>query len=457
MVVQCPRQPIAVLPSLSAVAHGSWNSLIKTVRSFGLCPARPPTLRKDDGSPPSSAPPFCSSYLVSAEAAHIVDCRSPARTREAGPTQGSWFGLLRKNHVLHEETNKRAIVTDGGHIRVAIGRSLSDSSRAIRRDVGERRRRGHWRARGQAITVAADGTEPRREGDEGTTTETMGEAEGVVFRQLFEKESSTYTYILADGCDPRKRAVIIDPVDRTVERDLKLIEELGLTLVFAMNTHVHADHVTGTGKIKSLLPGVRSVISAASGAQADLYVHDRDKIRFGGLALEVRSTPGHTQGCVTYVASLPERPRLPPSASEGDLMQDDGVYRPTTNDDAVNSSSSSSSSSRLMAFVGDALLIRGCGRTDFQGGDARTLYRSVHSQIFTLPAHTLIYPAHDYKGLTVSTVGEEIKYNPRLTKTEDEFKELMGALGLAYPKMMDIAVPANMVCGVQAPSLATAS
>ncbi|GBG70831.1 hypothetical protein CBR_g8131 [Chara braunii] len=253
---------------------------------------------------------------------------------------------------------------------------MSASSRVICPDVGERRRKGHWRATGQAITVTSDGIERRGESDEGTRTETMGEAEGVVFRQLFEEESSTYTYILADGCDPRKRAVIIDPVDRTVERDLKMIEELGLTLVFAMNTHVHADHVTGTGKIKSLLPGVKSVIAAASGAQADLYVHDRDKIRFGGLALEVRSTPGHTPGCVTYVASLPVRPPIPPSPSEALLLEGDGVYRPTTNDDGANSSCASSC---LMAFVGDALLIRGCGRTDFQGGDACQLYRSVHS------------------------------------------------------------------------------
>ncbi|RYQ96237.1 hypothetical protein Ahy_B08g091916 isoform C [Arachis hypogaea] len=196
----------------------------------------------------------------------------------------------------------------------------------------------------------------------------------LLFRQLFEKESSTYTYLLADASHPDKPALLIDPVDRTVDRDLSLIQELGLKLVYAMNTHVHADHVTGTGLIK------------------------------------VRATPGHTLGCVTYVtgdASDQPQPR--------------------------------------MAFTGDALLIRGCGRTDFQGGSSEQLYKS----IFTLPKDTFIYPAHDYKGFSVSTVGEEMQYNPRLTKDEETFKNIMANLNLSYPKMIDVAVPANLVCGVQ--------
>ncbi|URE20937.1 hydroxyacylglutathione hydrolase 3 [Musa troglodytarum] len=221
-----------------------------------------------------------------------------------------------------------------------------------------------------------------------------------LLRQLFEKESSTYTYLLADLAHPDKPAVLVDPVDRTVDRDISLVKELGLKLIYAMNTHVHADHVTGTGLIKKKMPEVKSVISKVSNAKADHVVEHGDKIYFGDLFLEVRATPGHTQGCVTYVmGNGPDQPYP------------------------------------RMAFTGDALLIHGCGRTDFQ--------------IFTLPKETLIYPAHDYKGFTVSTVGEEMLYNPRLTKDEEAFKSIMENLKLDYPKMMDVAVPANMVCGLQ--------
>lgn len=238
----------------------------------------------------------------------------------------------------------------------------------------------------------------------------------LLFRQLFEKESSTYTYLLADVGDPEKPAVLIDPVDRTVDRDISLIKELGLKLVYAMNTHVHADHITGTGLIKTKLPGVKSVISKASGAKADHFIEHGDKIYFGNLFLEVRATPGHTAGCVTYVT--------------GD---------------------SDDQPSPRMAFTGDTLIIRACGRTDFQGGSSEQLYHSVHSQIFTLPKDTLLYPAHDYKGFTVTTVEEEVAYNARLTKDKETFKTIMESLNLAYPKMIDVAVPANLVCGIQDP------
>ncbi|GLU14692.1 hypothetical protein SLE2022_312470 [Rubroshorea leprosula] len=236
----------------------------------------------------------------------------------------------------------------------------------------------------------------------------------LLFRQLLEKDSSTYTYLLADFSHPDKPAVLIDPVDKTVDRDLSLVRELGLKLIYAMNTHVHADHVTGTGLIKGKVQGLKSVISKASGAKADLLVEAGDKVQFGDLFLDVRATPGHTLGCVTYVTGTePNQPQP------------------------------------RMAFTGDALLIRGCGRTDFQGGSSQQLYKSVHSQIFTLPKNTLIYPAHDYRGFTVSTVEEEMQYNPRLTKDEETFKSIMENLNLSYPKMMDKAVPANMVCGLQ--------
>ncbi|WVZ00178.1 hypothetical protein V8G54_026247 [Vigna mungo] len=256
----------------------------------------------------------------------------------------------------------------------------------------------------------------------------------LLFRQLFEKESSTYTYLLADASHPERPALLIDPVDRTVDRDVLLIEQLGLKLVYALNTHVHADHVTGTGLIKRKVSGVKSVISKASGATADLYVEPGDKVHFGDLFLEVRATPGHTKGCVTYVTGdAPDQPQP------------------------------------RMAFTGDALLIRGCGRTDFQVVFFFPIFFSYASQdwwefraalqinpytgmnltICTLPKSTLIYPAHDYRGFTVSTVGEEMEHNPRLTKDEEKFKNIMANLNLSYPKMIDIAVPANMVCGIQ--------
>ncbi|XP_042477217.1 persulfide dioxygenase ETHE1 homolog, mitochondrial [Macadamia integrifolia] len=238
----------------------------------------------------------------------------------------------------------------------------------------------------------------------------------LLFRQLFEKESFTYTYLLADVAHPEKPAVLIDPVDEMVDRDMTLVNELGLKLIYAMNTHVHADHVTGTGLLKGKIPGLKSIISKASNSKADLLIEHGDKIYFGNLFLEVRATPGHTLGCVTYVTG-------------------DGPDQPQPR----------------MAFTGDALLIRGCGRTDFQGGSSNQLYNSVHSQLFTLPKDTLVYPAHDYRGFTVSTVGEEMVYNPRLSKDEETFKNIMENLNLAYPKMIDVAVPANMVCGLQDP------
>ncbi|XP_051117091.1 persulfide dioxygenase ETHE1 homolog, mitochondrial-like [Andrographis paniculata] len=241
-----------------------------------------------------------------------------------------------------------------------------------------------------------------------------GASAKLLFRQLFEKESCTYTYLLADASHPDKPALLVDPVDRTVDRDISLVKELGLNLIYAINTHVHADHITGTGLLKNKIPGVKSIISKASNAKADLFVEPGDLIYFGGLFLEVRATPGHTQGCVTYVTG--DRPDHPQPR---------------------------------MAFTGDTLLIRGCGRTDFQGGSSEQLYKSVHSQIFTLPGDTLVYPAHDYKGFTASTVREEMQYNPRLTKDEETFKNIMANLNLSYPKMIDIAVPANMVCGLQ--------
>jgi glyoxylase-like metal-dependent hydrolase (beta-lactamase superfamily II)/rhodanese-related sulfurtransferase len=228
----------------------------------------------------------------------------------------------------------------------------------------------------------------------------------MLFRQLFDLTSFTYTYLLAD--DSTREALLIDPVFEQADRDRALLRELGLTLRYTLDTHVHADHVTGAWRMSHAL-GSRIVLSKRSGAEgADLYVDDGDIVRVGAIALEVRATPGHTSGCVTYV---------------------------TTN--------------RRWAFTGDALLVRSAGRTDFQQGDARRLYRSITQRIFTLPDECLLYPAHDYAGRTVSSVGEEKRWNPRVggEASEDDFAGYMDNLGLPHPKQIDIAVPANLRCG----------
>lgn len=227
----------------------------------------------------------------------------------------------------------------------------------------------------------------------------------VLFRQLFDEKSWTYSYLLADL--NTKEALLIDPVLEQAERDAKLIKELDLRLVYAVNTHVHADHITGSGKLKEMLEGCRSVISATSKAKADKHLSPGDTLGVGSVKLEARATPGHTNGCMTYVWHEQRK-----------------------------------------AFTGDALLIRGCGRTDFQEGSPERLYDSVHSQILSLPEDYNLYPAHDYKGQTTTTVAEELKYNPRLTKSKAEFVDIMNNLNLSYPKMIDKAVPANMVCGL---------
>lgn len=228
----------------------------------------------------------------------------------------------------------------------------------------------------------------------------------MIFRQIFDPQSSTYTYLLADL--PSREAVLIDPVFEQVMRDAALVEELNLKLLWTLETHVHADHVTGAWLLKQRL-GSRIALSAAGGAEgADRLLASGDEVGFGRRSLEVRATPGHTNGCVTYVL-----------------------------DD------------HSMAFTGDALLIRGCGRTDFQQGNAAALYASVHEQILSLHDDCLLYPAHDYRGLTVTSVGEERRYNPRLGGQilRDDFVGYMTHLGLPHPKQMEVAVPANLRCG----------
>ncbi len=228
----------------------------------------------------------------------------------------------------------------------------------------------------------------------------------LVFRQLFDPQSSTYTYLLGDRTSGA--AVLIDPVFEQVRRDAALLGELGLTLVATLETHVHADHVTGAWLLKRRT-GSKIMLSAASGAEgADRYLSQDDVVAFGSRRLMVRATPGHTNGCLTYVL-----------------------------DD------------RSMAFTGDCLLIRGAGRTDFQEGDTAAMYRSIHEQIFTLPDDCLLYPAHDYRGLTATSVAEERRFNPRIGGEIGlgDFVGYMKNLRLAHPKMIDVAVPGNLRCG----------
>jgi glyoxylase-like metal-dependent hydrolase (beta-lactamase superfamily II)/rhodanese-related sulfurtransferase len=226
----------------------------------------------------------------------------------------------------------------------------------------------------------------------------------LVFRQLFDTASSTYTYLLADNGE----AILIDPVFEQALRDAALVAELGLRLVATLDTHVHADHVTGAWLLHRRL-GADIALSASSGATgADRYLNHGERIGFGTRALEARATPGHTNGCMSFVL-----------------------------DD------------RSMAFTGDCLLIRGSGRTDFQQGDAHAMFRSVREQIFTLPEGCLLYPGHDYRGLTVSSVAEEKRYNPRLGEAigEEDFAGYMANLNLPHPRQLAVALPANLRCG----------
>jgi glyoxylase-like metal-dependent hydrolase (beta-lactamase superfamily II)/rhodanese-related sulfurtransferase len=236
----------------------------------------------------------------------------------------------------------------------------------------------------------------------------------VLFRQLFDLGSSTYTYLVAD--ETTREALLVDPVFEQFTRDRALIRELGLTLRYTLETHVHADHVTAAWRFRDAL-GSRIVLSKQSGADgADLYTGEGDTVTVGVLTLAARATPGHTNGCTTWVTA-----------------------------------------DQSAAFTGDALLIRGAGRTDFQQGDPRALYRSIRTRIFTLPNACLLYPAHDYEGRTVTTVGEEKQWNARVggAASEDDFVGYMTNLGLPHPKQIDIAVPANLRCGRPEPEALT--
>ena len=227
----------------------------------------------------------------------------------------------------------------------------------------------------------------------------------MLFKQLFEPISSTYTYLL--GCEDTGKAILIDPVLPAWQRDLEAIGELGLVLAYTLDTHIHADHITAARKLKQEA-GSRIAHPAFDRlACVDLPIEEGKPLELGSIRIHPLFTPGHTDGHHAYLV--------------------DG-----------------------RVFSGDALLIDGCGRTDFQSGDARALYRSVREKLFALPEDTLLYPAHDYEGRRVSSVGQEKTRNPRLggNRTIGEFEDIMRSLKLAYPRFIDYAVPGNRECGV---------
>jgi sulfur dioxygenase len=226
----------------------------------------------------------------------------------------------------------------------------------------------------------------------------------MIFRQLFDSASGTYTYILASR--PGGEALIIDPVLEKVDRYLQLVRELDLRLVKAVDTHLHADHITGLGALRDRTHCITVMGEQTHADVVSMRVAEGDRVEIEGVRLDVLYTPGHTDDSYSYL--LADR-----------------------------------------VFTGDTLLIRGTGRTDFQNGDPRAQYDSIFNKLLKLPEATLVYPAHDYKGDTVSTIGEEKLFNPRLkVKSIDEYAELMNNLKLPNPKMMDVAVPANMRVGL---------
>src|SRR6187200_44583 len=232
----------------------------------------------------------------------------------------------------------------------------------------------------------------------------------MIFRQLFDSVSGTYSYLLASRAGGE--ALILDPVLEKADRYCQLLRELDLRLVKAVDTHLHADHVTGLGELRDRTQCITIMGEQSKADVVSMRVSDGDKLTIEGIALDVLYTPGHTDDSYSY------------------LMGD-------------------------RVFTGDTLLIRGTGRTDFQNGSARAQYDSIFNRLLKLPDETMVFPAHDYKGDTVSTIGEEKRFNPRLqVRSVDEYVELMANLKLPNPKMMDVAVPANMHVGLHQDDLA---
>lgn len=229
----------------------------------------------------------------------------------------------------------------------------------------------------------------------------------MIFRQLFERESSTYTYLI--GCEKTRQAVLIDTVNEEVPKYIQLLNELDLKLIYVLDTHTHADHITGAGTLRSKLGCTTLLGEEAQSACVSKGITDGDIIEIGELQLKAIHTPGHTDDSYSYILEYQHQNYI---------------------------------------FTGDTLLIRGTGRTDFQNGSAVDQYQSLFQKILTLPDDTWVYPGHDYKGWMLSTIGEEKLHNPRLqVKDVNAYVELMNNLKLPNPKLMDIAVPANRACG----------
>lgn len=227
----------------------------------------------------------------------------------------------------------------------------------------------------------------------------------MIFRQLFDHESHTYTYLLAERRGGE--ALLIDPVRERTDQYVRLIDELGLRLVMAVDTHIHADHVTALGSLRDRTECATAIGQMSQAECVSVHFHEGDKLCVDGLHLDILYTPGHTDDSYSFV--LPDR-----------------------------------------VFTGDTLLIRGTGRTDFQNGDPAAQYDSLFGKLLTLPEETLVYPAHDYNGMTVSTIGEEKRHNPRLqVEGKQAYIDLMNGLELDDPRLMDIAVPANRACGMR--------
>lgn len=231
----------------------------------------------------------------------------------------------------------------------------------------------------------------------------------MLFKQLLEPDSSTYTYLLS--CDQTGETVLIDPVLDTAERDLKLLSELGLKLTYTLDTHIHADHLSGAQRLKSLSGSQIAYPAIDELPCVDIGVKEGTPFMVGNITIHPLFTPGHTDHHHAYLI-------------------DNGTQK--------------------MLFSGDALLIEACGRTDFQSGDATTLYQSIHKKFFTLPDETLVYPAHDYEGRFITTIAQEKERNPRLGKNKPlkEFVTIMETMDLPYPRKIDFAVPGNQQCGV---------
>lgn len=226
----------------------------------------------------------------------------------------------------------------------------------------------------------------------------------MLFRQLFDYETCTYSYLIADY--QTREAALVDSVIEQSDRDLLLIKELGLKLVYALETHIHADHITGANRLRELTGCLGVVPKGAEVNCADRFLEDGEVLHLGQITIEAIATPGHTDSHLAYLVN------------------------------------------RTHLLTGDSLLIRGCGRTDFQSGDGGTLYGVVTDRLFHLPDETLVYPGHDYRGQTVSTIGEEKAFNPRFKgRTKAEFIDYMASLNLPDPKKIAEAVPANLQCG----------